>query len=140
VDLVNQRQLIALLTGERPAYGSKDASVFSIITAFESRHTVYQDFQQRMERLWCLRWLAQESIRHTEAVVVREDVVRLVAAPLYFRIPGLPSLPAGRPIAIEIDDFDEIDLSITARHLGPAAPSGSDDEAEPSEQESEASA
>jgi exoribonuclease-2 len=140
VDLVNQRQLIALLTGERPAYGSKDASIFSIITAFESRHTVYQDFQQRMERLWCLRWLAQESIRQTEAVVVREDVVRLVAAPLYFRIPGLPSLPAGRPIAIEIDDFDEIDLSITARHLGPAAPSSRDDEAEPAEQEPEASA
>lgn len=119
VDLVNQRQLIALLAGDRPTYGPKDASIFSIITAFESRHTAYQDFQQRMERLWCLRWLKQEGIRRTEAVVVREDVVRLVAAPLYFRIAGLPSLPPGRPIAIEIDEYDEVDLSVTARHLGP---------------------
>lgn len=139
VDLVNQRQLIALLSGERPAYGPKDASIFSIITAFESRHSAYQEFQQRMERLWCLRWLSQEGIRRTEAVVVREDVVRLVAAPLYFRIPGLPALPAGRPIAIEIDEHDEIDLSVTARHLGPAEAGERADDAELVAHEPEAS-
>ena len=137
VDLVNQRQLIALLAGDRPAYGPKDASIFSIITAFESRHTAYQDFQQRMERLWCLRWLKQESIRRTEAVVVREDVVRLVAAPLYFRIAGLPSLPPGRPIAIEIDDYDEVDLSVTARHLGAIETASRNGDAALAEQEAE---
>jgi exoribonuclease-2 len=115
VDLVNQRQLIAVLTGERPPYGPKDASIFSIITAFESRHAAYQEFQQRMERLWCLRWLAQEHIRSAAAVVVREDVVRLVNAPLYFKVPGLPALPPGRPVEVDIEDFDEIDLSVTAR-------------------------
>jgi exoribonuclease-2 len=123
VDLVNQRQLVALLTGERPHHAPKDASIFSIIGGFETRHAAYQDFQQRMERLWCLRWVGQEGLRQTEAVVIREDLIRLASAPLYFRIPGLPALPAGRPIQIEIDHFDEIDLSISARFLGTASAS-----------------
>jgi exoribonuclease-2 len=118
VDLVNQRQLIAVLGNEQAPYGPRDASVFAVISGFESRHTAYQDFQQQMERLWCLRWLDQEQVRETDAVVVREDLVRLVAAPLYFRLAGPSGLAPGRPIRIAIDALDEIDLSLQARYLG----------------------
>jgi exoribonuclease-2 len=118
VDLVNQRQLIALLANEQAPYGPRDASVFAVISGFESRHTAYQEFQQQMERLWCLRWLGQEGIRETEAVVVREDLVRLVAAPLYFRLAAPEGVAPGRPIRIAIDALDEIDLSLQARFLG----------------------
>jgi exoribonuclease-2 len=117
VDLVNQRQLIALLRDERPPLGAKDAALFSIISAFDARHTAYQDFQQRMERLWCLRWVAQEGLRQTEAVVVREDVVRLSRAPFYFRLPGMPDVAPGRRIVVDLSDPDEVDLSIQARFV-----------------------
>ena len=117
VDLVNQRQLIALLRDERPPLGAKDAALFSIISAFDARHTAYQDFQQRMERLWCLRWLTQEGLGRTEAVVVREDVVRLARAPFYFRLPGMPSVPSGRRIVVDLSDPDEVDLSVQARFV-----------------------
>lgn len=117
VDLVNQRQLIALLRNDRPPLGAKDAAMFSIISGFDARHTAYQDFQQRMERLWCLRWIAQEQLARAEAVVVREDVVRLAQAPFYFRLAGLPALAPGRRILVELSDPDEIDLSVQARFI-----------------------
>jgi exoribonuclease-2 len=117
VDLVNQRQLIALLKNERPPLGAKDAALFSIISAFDARHGAYQDFQQRMERLWCLRWMTQQGLGRAEAVVVREDVVRLARAPFYFRLPGMPALASGRRIVVDLSEHDEVDLSVQARFI-----------------------
>ena len=118
VDLVNQRQLLALLDERRAPLGPRDSVLFSIISAFDARHAAYQEFQQRMERVWCLRWLEQEGTRRTEAVVVREDVVRLAQAPFYFRLPGLPSLASGRRVIIDILETDLIDTSVQARLVG----------------------
>ena len=121
VDLTNQRQLIAVLAGERTPFSANDAELFAIISAFDARHTAYSEFQTRMERYWCLRWLAQRQLTRVDAVCVRDDLVRLADAPLYFRMPDLPTSPAGRRIAIDIVATDEIDLSVQARYLGPAA-------------------
>jgi len=139
VDLVNQRQLIALLSGERPPYGAKDAALFSIISAFDARHGAYQDFQQRMERLWCLRWMTQQGFGRTEAVVVREDVVRLARAPFYFRLPGMPALASGRRIVVDLSEHDEVDLSVQARFIEVSSAGEPDDTAiEPDEQDDSA--
>jgi len=121
VDLTNQRQLIAVLDGRKPPYGANDADLFSIISAFDARYGAYAEFQTRMERYWCLRWIAAQSLRRTDAVVVRDELVRLAQAPLYFRMPDLPSLSPGRRVAVDIVSTDEIDLSVDARYLGPAA-------------------
>lgn len=119
VDLVNQRQTLAVLAGRRPPLAANDTDLFSIVSAFEARYGAYLDFQQRMERYWCLRWLAQEQLRRVSAVVVREDVVRLVEAPLYFPVPNLPpDLAPGRKVLVEVLDMDEIDLSVQARFIG----------------------
>ncbi len=127
VDLVNQRQLLALLRDQPPPLGAKDTALFSIISAFDARHTAYQDFQQRMERLWCLRWIAQEQLDRTDAVVVREDVVRLARAPFYFRLPGLPAVAPGRRIVVDLSDPDEVDLSVQARFVSLSSETDSDD-------------
>jgi exoribonuclease-2 len=127
VDLINQRQLLALLRDRPPPLGSKDAALFSIISAFDARHTAYQDFQQRMERLWCLRWIAQERLDRADAVVVREDVVRLARAPFYFRLPGLPTVAPGRRIVVDLSDPDEVDLSVQARFVSLSSEMGADD-------------
>ena len=127
VDLVNQRQLLALLRDQPPPLGAKDAALFSIISAFDARHTAYQDFQQRMERLWCLRWMRQEGLERTDAVVVREDVVRLAHAPFYFRLPGLPPVAPGRRIVVDLSDPDEVDLSVQARFVALSSETDTDD-------------
>ncbi|MBU6187798.1 MAG: RNB domain-containing ribonuclease [Betaproteobacteria bacterium] len=127
VDLINQRQLVALLRDQPPPLGAKDAALFSIISAFDARHTAYQDFQQRMERLWCLRWIAQEQLDRTDAVVVREDVVRLARAPFYFRLPGLPTVAPGRRIVVDLSDPDEVDLSVQARFVALSSETDTDD-------------
>jgi exoribonuclease-2 len=124
VDLVNQRQVVAVLAGERPPFGQNDADLFSVMSAFDAKYTAYADFQQRMERYWCLRWVAQQGLTRVDAVVVRDDLVRLVDAPLYFRLPGMPMLAPGRQFTADLIDTDELDLSVEARFVE-AAPAGS---------------
>ena len=127
VDLVNQRQLIALIGDRGAALGHRDSVLFSIISAFDAKHGAYQEFQQTMERVWCLRWLEQEGIARTEAVVVREDVLRLARAPYYFRLPGLPGLASGRRVLVDILNTDLIDTSVEARFIGLSEQSSLDD-------------
>jgi exoribonuclease-2 len=123
VDLVNQRQVIAVARGEAPPFAPNDADLFAVISAFDARYGAYADFQQRMERYWCLRWIAQQPTRRLEAVVVREELVRLAAAPLYFRMPELPAmgLAPGRRIVVDVTDTDLLELSVSARFVEFAA-------------------
>jgi len=123
VDLVNQRQLIAVSRGEAPPYAGNDADLFAVISAFDARYAAYADFQQRMERYWCLRWIAQQPSRRQEAVVVRDELVRLARAPLYLRMPELPAmaLAPGRRIVVELDVPDLLELSVPARFVELAA-------------------
>ena len=118
VDLVNQRQVIALLKKEKPPFDGKDADLFGLLSAFDARYTAYAEFQTRMERYWCLRWLEQNGLSRVEAVVVREDLVRLADAPFYFRLPQLPELAAGRRILVEVFERDLVALDLRARYIG----------------------
>ena len=115
VDLVNQRQLLAAVRGEQPAYGRNDAQLFAIVSAFDAAYSAYDEFQQAMERYWCLRWLDQNAVRRCRATVLRGDLVRLDGLPLVVRVPGVPSLPRGRCIELEILGHDLLDLSLDAR-------------------------
>lgn len=115
VDLVNQRQLIAAVLDEPPAYAANDAELFAIVSSFDAAYATYADFQNRMERYWCLRWLRQEGITRTGATVVKGDVLRLDAMPFIMRLPGLPDLPRGQRLELDILSGDDIALSIEAR-------------------------
>ncbi len=117
VDLVNQRQVLAVLAGEKAPFAPQDAELFAVMSAFEEKSAAYNDFQQRMERYWCLRWLEQRDLRRVDAVAIRDDLVRLVDAPLFFRPTGLPSVPPGRAIVVDLLDHDLIDLSLEARFV-----------------------
>ncbi|MFM1989057.1 MAG: hypothetical protein RJA99_2014 [Pseudomonadota bacterium] len=119
VDLVNQRQLIAVACGEPAPYAQNDADLFAVISAFDAKYAAYADFQQRMERYWCLRWIGQQPATRFEAVVVRDELVRLARAPLYFRMPELPAmqLAPGRRIVVDLTDTDPLELSVSARFV-----------------------
>src|SRR5262249_6879055 len=62
VDLVNQRQLVALARGESLPYRPGDEALIAAMRDFEAAHEAYGQFQRNMERYWCLRWLAQEEV------------------------------------------------------------------------------
>lgn len=129
-DLVNQWQIIACaehgVTAPLVApFKPRDATLFSIVSAFDAAYSAYNDFQQTMERYWCLRWLGQEQVKQTEAVVLKEDVLRLTEVPLVISLPGMPPVARGAQVKLDIVRWDEVDLSLEARLLevAQAAPS-----------------
>jgi exoribonuclease II len=115
VDLVNQRQLIACAGGKAPPYRPKDADLFSIVSGFEALYGSYADFQQRMERYWALRWLKQERCDRISATVIKGDVLRVDGMPFITRLPGLPELPRGQRLELDIIGTNEVDLALEAR-------------------------
>jgi exoribonuclease-2 len=87
------------------------------VSAFDAAYSAYNDFQQNMERYWCLRWLAQENARQVDAVVLKEEVLRLVDIPLVIRLAGMPQVARGAQVRLDILRWDEVDLSLEARLL-----------------------
>ncbi len=121
-DLVNQWQIIACaeygVTAPLSApFRHKDANLFAIVSSFDAAYSAYADFQAHMERYWCLRWLKQEDIRQVDAVVLRDDILRLIDIPLIIRLPGIPALARGAQVRLDLLRWDEIDLSVEARLL-----------------------
>ena len=70
-----------------------------------------------MERYWCLRWLSQNNVRQAEAVVIRDEMLRLVDLPLTISMPGMRPLARGTQVRVDLIRWDEIDLSVEARIL-----------------------
>lgn len=150
-DLVNQWQILACASHGVTAplvapFKHRDATLFSIVSAFDAAYSAYNDFQQNMERYWCLRWLAQENARQVEAVVLKDEVLRLVEIPLVIRLPGMPQAARGAQVRLDIVRWDEVDLSLEARLLevADAAPADAalalDDEEEGAADSGEAAA
>jgi len=125
-DLVNQWQILACASHGVTAplvapFKHRDATLFAIVSSFDAAYAAYNDFQQNMERYWCLRWLGQENAKQVDAVVLKDEVVRLVEIPLVARLAGMPSAPRGAQVKLDIVRWDEVDLSLEARLLEVAA-------------------
>jgi exoribonuclease II len=115
IDLVNQRQLIAAATDSAPAYTANDAELFAVISGFEAAYAVYGEFQDKMERFWCLRWLRQQGVRHLQATVLKGDLLRLDGLPWVGRLATLPDLARGTRIRVDLLDTDDVDLTLQMR-------------------------
>jgi len=117
VDFINQRQIISLLNGEAPVYTQNDTALFTVMRDFDTAYTLYNDFQRNMERYWCLRWLLQENVKQVEALVLRENLVRLVNIPLVGRVHSLPETQPNTRVVLEIGEIDLLDLNFNARFI-----------------------
>jgi exoribonuclease-2 len=107
---------------------------------FDTMYGIYGEFQKNMERYWCLRWLQQEkdnlvalsptlsrvageeaneSLREliVTALVLRENLVKLIGIPLIFRAPSLPELPANTRVQLAIGEIDLLDLNVQTRFV-----------------------
>ncbi len=117
VDLVNQRQIIAMLRDEEPAYPKNDPALYTTMRDFDTMYGIYNEFQRSMERYWCLRWLQQENVQQVGATVLRENLVKLDDIPLVFRAPSLPELPANTRVQLAIGEIDLLDLDVQTRFV-----------------------
>jgi exoribonuclease-2 len=121
-DLVNQWQILACIEQGVTAplvapFKPRDADLFAIVSAFDAAYSAYAAFQSDMERYWCLRWLSQENARQVEAVVLKEEILRLTDIPLVIKLPGMPQVARGSQVRLDLLRWDEIDLTVEARVL-----------------------
>jgi exoribonuclease-2 len=112
VDLVNQRQLIALVRETPPPYVAGDEALLGAMRDFEAAHEAYNQFQRSMERYWCLRWIEQEGASAEPATVLRESLVRFDRLPLVARVPSLPALDPGTQVEVAASRIDLLELSM----------------------------
>jgi len=149
VDLLNQRQIIAMLHDKEAPYPKNDTALYETLRNFDTMYAIYNEFQRNMERYWCLRWLQQEQAKLAEltpltptlsrdageganeslreliitASVIRENLVRMAEIPLVFRVPSLPEqLPAQTVVQLAITGMDLLDLSVLTRYVATLTP------------------
>jgi len=127
VDLVNQWQLIAALSGRRPPFARNSDGLLSALRAFEITATRFDEHQRAMEDYWSLRWLVQEGVSTIPATVVRESLARFDGLPLVVRVPSLPPLDPGTHVSLEIKAVDLIERNVSCafREILGNGPAGS---------------
>ncbi len=117
VDLVNQWQIISVLSESEPAFAPKSPDLFSAMRDFELTYAAYAEFQRGMERYWCLRWLRQKGKPEVTARVLRDNVVRLEEIPLVIKVASLPpQLPDSR-VRLAFEDSDLLDIVAELRYV-----------------------
>ena len=113
VDLINQWQLTAALQGRRAPYSRSSEALLSAMRAFELTTARYDEHQRGMETYWSLRWLLQEKIGEIDAVVLRENLVRLEGLPLFVRVPSLPESAApGARVSLALRSVDLVERTL----------------------------
>ena len=118
IDLLNQWQLIACVSGRTPPFARNSAELLAAMRDFELTYAAYEQFQSKMEHYWCLRWLVQERVTLARAQVLRENLVKFEGIPFYVRIASLPHLDVGTRVLLEIEGIDLLDNAVKARYKG----------------------
>ena len=123
-DLVNQWQLIALakhgVTAKMVApFPPRDATLMGIAADFESCYQAYGEFQDRLEKYWCLRWIAQDEDAKTVHVRhLKEGMSRVELVPLHLPIPELATHPRMARAEVLVNGVDLLQLNAAVRVLG----------------------
>jgi len=115
VDFINQQQIVAMIAGQKPRFARNDAELFSIIGSFDAAYSAYAEFQEKMERYWCLRYIEQEGLRELSSNVIKENLVRIDGMPLVIRVGGLPELPQGALVKLQVMNIDYLGLELECR-------------------------
>lgn len=117
VDLLNQWQLLAHLSGAASPFAARSEALLSAMRDFEITYAAYAEFQRGMERYWCLRWLQQEGVGETTARVVRESLLRLERLPLFLRCPSVPACDPRTRVSVTVSAIDLLSIEAQCRYV-----------------------
>lgn len=117
VDLINQRQLISVLTLQSPAYAANGDEIVGHMRNFDQTYNAYNEFQTRMERYWCLQYLIQAQIDEIDASVWRENLVRLDGLPYITKVHSLPAMKAGSNVRLAVHKIDPLLMELECKFL-----------------------
>ncbi len=118
-DLANQRQLVAALGFQQPAYSREELA--EAARDFEVAYEAYAEHQRLLERFWCLCYLVQEAITETTATVIRDELVRIENLPLVCKTVGLPALATGTRVRVAFGEPDLWEAHVLCRYAGEIA-------------------
>lgn len=118
-DYINQKQLQSLLDPDsEPRFTKNDSDLFVALGAFEAAFNAYRAFQDTMENYWATVWLVQENVREINAVVLKEDLVRLESLPLTARATGIPiEIAPKATVKLAITEIDPEQQFIALKYL-----------------------
>ncbi len=117
VDLINQRQIIALLRNETPFYTKDSDKLLIAMRDFEMIYGIYGEFQRAMERYWCMRWLLQEKIQTINAQVIKENLVKFDRIPFITRVPSLPEMAPNTYVKLKLSEIDLLERTLHAEFM-----------------------
>lgn len=117
VDLINQRQLISVLTLQDPVYAANGDEIVGHMRNFDQTYNAYNEFQTRMERYWCLQYLIQENITEIDATVWRENLVRLENLPYMTKVHSLPATKPGTKVRLAVQKVDTLLMELESKFL-----------------------
>jgi exoribonuclease II len=125
VDLINQRQLIAVVQNQTPPYSHQNDEIVGHMRNFDLTYTAYNVFQTRMENYWCLQYLIQEAAQEINATVWRENIVKLNGLPYMTKVSSLPTLKSGTVVNLAITGVDTLMLELHCQFTGVIAETAS---------------
>lgn len=117
VDLINQRQLIAVLSLTPPTYPANSDEIVGHMRNFDQTYNAYNEFQTRMERYWCLQYLIQENMTEIDATVWRENLVRLDGLPYMTKVHSLPAMKPGSKVRLAVQKVDTLLMELDCKFL-----------------------
>lgn len=124
VDLVNQWQLIAMaqhgVTAKLVApFKPKDADLMAIAADFDGTYAAYAEYQNQMERYWCLQYLKQIGLPWKGVVRhLKDGQARIEEIPLRLTVPELAEKGRGARAEVEVKDIDFLSLEASVRYMG----------------------
>jgi len=116
-DLVNQRQLLAVVDDSSAPYQRGSAELLAAVADFDTTYSAYGDFQQQMEFYWCLRFIQQEQIGKLTAHVIRENLVRFDRLPIVQRIHDMPGQAPGAQVILSVAEVDLFEPALHVRFV-----------------------
>lgn len=116
-DLVNQRQLLAVISDDTAPYQRGSADLLGAVADFDTTYSAYAEFQQQMEFYWCLRFIQQEQIGKMTAHVIRENLVRFDQLPIVQRIHDMPSQTPGAQVILNVAEVDLFEPALHVRYV-----------------------
>ena len=126
-DWLNQMQLLAAVrygvtAPMKAPFQPKEADLLARMSQFDEKYRAYAQQQNLMERYWCLRWVAQnmnsDGITDTQAIVIRDGVLRLSDIPLYLNTVLPADTPLQTGLRVQLQDIDWVKLDVGVRIVG----------------------